>query len=63
MRYIIADVDDRIGTHPLTKDLVAGIRRGQGMTDIWIEGNVDGVVEGLKKTRDEAELEAMDTAS
>ncbi|KAK5086013.1 hypothetical protein LTR70_007631 [Exophiala xenobiotica] len=47
----------------LMRDLIAGILCGQGMTDAWIESNGDNVVEGLKKIRDEAEPEAMDTAN
>jgi len=61
MKYVVADIDARLGTQPVSSDLITGMLRGQGMTDVWIEGNVGDIVSGLKEVRSAA-VEATYTA-
>lgn len=54
MKYVVADIDARLGTQPVSNDMITGMLRREEMTDIWIEDNVEDIVGGLKEIRSTA---------
>ena len=60
MRYVVADVGSRIGTQPVTNEVVAKVLLDQGMAWAWMETNVENITRGVKQMRGEPTKEAVD---